>query len=404
MSRDDDTRLRLAHADRAITTTEGGDPASPTFVGRVLTATPLIGHFLRVQPVLITGTETEGGAGTRTDQGDVVLVEAWCDRVPMTGDMVHCWHTGYRWVTCGDRHAPPCHWSAAVRIAAECVPVVQAGRYLGGLPGATIVYTRPDGSTLTHILGPSQWSDSPESDPMPGSWSAVVHSPSACFGDITVTFEVEECRSQTVDVALPLARRTLDYSDDFGSGTATLTRLPYPYPTSTATVCGWVLSYTYSTTGLQPMICDSYGYACIPKTGQPISITVTIHVRPLYYDATAAGLAMQAWFQDRAGFGWPDCDASLSIPPTAQLIDDGFTDAECLFPHGAFQQFTNGSMTRIFTVPCAAPAATVPYQTGDETSSVPCKTFYCSSGTGLVFRTGTIDADIPASATVSLST
>jgi hypothetical protein len=285
MHADDSTRLRLAHADRTWAAISDGGTARPAIVGRVLTAAPLQAHFIRVQPVTATGTATEGGTPTLTDQGPEILADVW-GQAPMTGDLVTCWHAGYRWVTGAGRVGPPCTWSLTVQVSGECT---------GHINGATIVYTKPDGSTITHVLSPSQWADS-IADPDPGTWTIAVHSPTLAFDDAApVTVTVEQCHSQTLAVSLPWHYRTLHYSDDYGSITATLGSYEY-CPTRHAAVCGWDGSYDYTTTnGAERVDCGYGNYVLIgPRTGD-----VPVHFRFYpYYDQAADTiyLEIQRWY------------------------------------------------------------------------------------------------------------
>jgi hypothetical protein len=93
-------RLRAQDRDRALTQRQRfPSGATPRLLGRVTTATPAAGKFVKLQPQVITGAEVEGGAATFTDVGPNNLIALGLNNaVPSTGDKLVCHHMPYRWV------------------------------------------------------------------------------------------------------------------------------------------------------------------------------------------------------------------------------------------------------------------------------------------------------------------
>jgi hypothetical protein len=74
----------------------------PAFVGKVTgPSTILVGRFVGVQPMVVTGAEVEGGAGTVTQSGApaTVAVLLLGPAVASIGDMLICRYVDSRWVT-----------------------------------------------------------------------------------------------------------------------------------------------------------------------------------------------------------------------------------------------------------------------------------------------------------------
>lgn len=98
---DDLWRLRLRRDAYRTPDPGRGRAGCPSFVGKVIsTGTNLgVGKFMVVNPVDLTGAETESGAGTATaDTSKQVLVYALGPTAPATGDLVVCRQVNHRWV------------------------------------------------------------------------------------------------------------------------------------------------------------------------------------------------------------------------------------------------------------------------------------------------------------------
>ena len=138
---------------------------TPAMVGQVTTATPVAGSFVFVNPVMVTGVETEGGAGTTTvGTGPVpVLVLGTC----VMGDLLICRMVDHRWVAERGGVLPPppygyfplcsCNAPGTLQVRAA----TPAGPPLGGycpwiaVP-ATLTYG-PAPSDLGFPVGPMAW-------------------------------------------------------------------------------------------------------------------------------------------------------------------------------------------------------------------------------------------------------
>jgi hypothetical protein len=163
---DDLRRLRIANdafRPPAAAIVSGGSPA---FVGQVTTASPAVGKFLKVNPVVLTGAESEGGAGTQTvDTTTTVVVLALGPAAPVTGDFVVCRFVDYRWVT--EQTTPggvilvaPCNLPTSSALYwhhsyLDCVtgvtPIDTVLNYIGAIDITVAADTSHTGPALVHI-------------------------------------------------------------------------------------------------------------------------------------------------------------------------------------------------------------------------------------------------------------
>jgi hypothetical protein len=98
---DDFDRLRARRGDARPVDPGLAGRGSPSFVGKVTTTGGSlgVGKFFKVNPVVLTGAETEGGAATATvDTSTTILVYAVGPTAPATNDLVVCRYVRYRWV------------------------------------------------------------------------------------------------------------------------------------------------------------------------------------------------------------------------------------------------------------------------------------------------------------------
>lgn len=97
---DDLYRLRIANADARPQGPWLASGGAPSFVGKVTTAAPAVGKFMKVTPQTLTGTESEGSTGSLAalDSSAVVVVLAIGPAAPVTGDFVVCRFVDNRWV------------------------------------------------------------------------------------------------------------------------------------------------------------------------------------------------------------------------------------------------------------------------------------------------------------------
>lgn len=96
---DDLDRIRWERDRRHRPTREAGGFKHPPFLGRVTTLAPSPGHFIKVIPQGLLGTESEGSAGTSTDLGSTAIPVYLVSGTPATGDQVVSRWVDYRWVT-----------------------------------------------------------------------------------------------------------------------------------------------------------------------------------------------------------------------------------------------------------------------------------------------------------------
>jgi hypothetical protein len=99
---DDADRLRARQGEAEVRATVDpgvGDPGAPCLVGKVTTTSgPAAPGFFKVEVYDVTGTETEGGAGTLTDASHFILAVNLGSAVPAATTPVICTYVGYRWV------------------------------------------------------------------------------------------------------------------------------------------------------------------------------------------------------------------------------------------------------------------------------------------------------------------
>ena len=95
---DDLWRLRIARDAFRRPGSLLASSGSPAFVGKVTTASPMVGHFAAVTPTTVLGGEVAGGAATLTAKPGSVMVYLLGPAAPATGDYLVCRHVDHRWV------------------------------------------------------------------------------------------------------------------------------------------------------------------------------------------------------------------------------------------------------------------------------------------------------------------
>lgn len=60
-----------------------------------------LGHFFAMETAIVTGLETEGGAGTITYQGDTFYAMLANNVTPASGTLVECTFVPHRWIFFG---------------------------------------------------------------------------------------------------------------------------------------------------------------------------------------------------------------------------------------------------------------------------------------------------------------
>lgn len=95
--RDDLDKLRYDRTDPGLPDPRG--VGGPVFVGRNTTASPVVGHFIAVNPVRILGPQVEGGLPVKSVDTSVKFpVYLLGPGLPAVGDDLICRHVRHRWV------------------------------------------------------------------------------------------------------------------------------------------------------------------------------------------------------------------------------------------------------------------------------------------------------------------